>query len=154
MEKKCLAGVKVIGSIYLIVSLLAIIFPCRVICINLSQMSADDYLGELRVVTGHVLLLIPFIFSAIAGIGLLKLRSWARIGTIVIATISFYPAFTIANEMLPLGDASEKGTLIAILSLAILLILFNGFVIFFLTRPKVKEQFSPPQGGSPERSEG
>ena len=76
------------------------------------------------------------LFYAI-GIGILKLKPWARTGAIVFSILVSLLGFSIS---IPLLITTESKSLISFMPL---IILSAGalFYIYYLTRPRVKEQF-------------
>jgi hypothetical protein len=81
------------------------------------------------------------IFSIVCGVGLLKLKEWARRFTIYFYILAFirlaYNIFTLKPEKWSPTSANKGGIILLLIPLLWLII-----IAFFLTRPKVKEQFS------------
>lgn len=89
-------------------------------------------------------LLMRFLFISIgtsliiSTIGLFKYKKWGRFFTLVIAKILFIPMVALSIISLIIGLATPN----LILSLFYLIAaLFLIFLIYYLTRPKIKEQF-------------
>jgi hypothetical protein len=72
------------------------------------------------------------------GIGLLKLKGWARITTIVLAGIG--AAFQLLGLLASLAHFSVGNFLYTVVILAI-----QGFIIWYLLKPEVKAAFQAPQ---------
>lgn len=70
--------------------------------------------------------IIGILFISI-GIGLLKLKEWARIAMLILASIAI-----VVSPFLILSKPTNN---------VIVILLFSCFILFFFTRPKLKEQF-------------
>ena len=94
------------------------------------------------------LLLLCIILSVVGGIGILFLRNWGRLLAVVSASLIiclavFGPANSGAfNYLLNIGSNFEGFMMSLIISFAYLgFAIPSPFVVFYLTRPKVKERF-------------
>lgn len=129
-----------LGWIYIIVSV-------ALIALSAMQITAQEEHGA------HFLfaltVCIPFL---LIGIGILKLQNLARILLLIFSVLctvfSSYEigAFVREGEFLLPQVVKKNGLLF--LYLSHLVLIFNSFVIYFLTQQKVNDLFSPPRPGS------
>ena len=115
MEKKRSVGVTIFGWYFILVNLIALLI--------IRLLRPEDFLNNL---TERPIVIVRLIVYLIIGIGILKLKNWARIGTIVIGI------FYIIAAPVAILTANIVG---------ILFLLSGISMLYFFTRPKVKEQF-------------
>lgn len=146
MDKKRAIGIKILAWIIIIgsaISFLPLLFPSYgLIPYKVGQISAIFTLAPHAVFTigaflgqhpavGGLLMYALYLFSVVLGAGILRLKSPARIAVILISWIQIAEAAYSAWDFEYL-----KAFFIAIGSLSIHMV-----YIYYLTRPKVKEQF-------------
>jgi len=126
------------------------------ILISLSSIATDlSYYSPNEFPEGYSFLegLVFDIFTVICAIGLLCLKNWARMLTFVLVVYSFYNDIVYhivifnkhIDQILSLGSLgsafSQKIVQIYVITCMCIEALVLIFVIFYFTRPKVKEQF-------------
>ena len=89
------------------------------------------------------LLMAPF--SLVTGIGLLRLKNWARIAILVISPLVmaeniFTTPYVVAKMAAP-DPRIARILEITTWTLVGLVLIFNAAILYYFTRPKVKEQF-------------
>jgi len=137
MEQKRSKGITVIG--YLGIALSLCMIGGILMLINGYFNVAESLIGLIR-----------FSLLLIFSIGLLKLKNWARIGFIALELVEFFndvlfKLFNLSNEAETLQilfralskDTSTNYVLLFLGMETIIIVV----IIFYLTRPKVKEQF-------------
>jgi len=130
MEKKIKFWVKIVGILIIIYGLCAI----------------GDILFQSPALNfpSLVINVIPLSIFMLLGIFILNLKNWARI-VFIIYTIVFLILClllsTITFECLRPGVTREPSTLVSLIYYLILCALPGVGAIYFLTRPRVKEQF-------------
>lgn len=136
MEKKRSKGLTTLGRFFLFCVILGIMFAF-IGLISGPSGPQDALGGTLSDLIRIGFILSPFIFL-IEGIGILKLKNWARIFTITFCLINtllvviYFIHFHIVLKM-PLDILND----LIWLSIGV----FSLYVIYYLTRSKVKEQF-------------
>ena len=119
MEKRRSVGVTVFGWLYIVLGVF----------------------GVLAFFQRNSLIVFSAPLSLLSGIGLLKLKEWARILTIILTIVGvLFRAIiylrSILLDAMPLNEA-----LIFIIEWNFLTWIIAIIIIYFFTRPKVKEQF-------------
>lgn len=133
-------AITALGWIYIIVSVALIVLSAM-------QMTTRGEQASHLLFTS--IFCIPFL---LIGIGILKLKNLARILLLIFSVLctvfSSYEigAFVREGEFLLPPDMKKNGLLF--LYLSHLILIFNSFVIYFLTQPKINDLFSPPKPGS------
>ncbi|MBM3250484.1 MAG: hypothetical protein FJZ09_06590 [Candidatus Omnitrophica bacterium] len=133
MENRRSKGITIFAWIIIVLSVINLI-------------SRLDYIfkGTLKDYTagiGDYFYLIISILAIIAAIFLLKLKEWARIATLIVA------ALVIINIILVSLSTIFKNFLVSLPASLIMLVItliplaFEGGVIYYFTRPVIKEQF-------------
>jgi len=124
MEKKRSAGVTILGSFTIFMSIVYSLF-----------------VNHLNASNGVVDLICLAVF--ICGVGFLRLANWARIAVIlfvaclIVLTVAM-TIYYVIDEYIHTGIFYDGFSMIVFIAG---IIFFLGGVIFYLTRPKVKEQF-------------
>ena len=93
----------------------------------------------------------------ILSIDVLRLKEWARKGMVYYYPITCLVSllFVIKSVQTSMQDPEIAGLRIYVIAVVTALVLLNSvIVIFFFTRPKVKQQFDGATAGSPESIEG
>jgi len=146
MEKKKSIGITLTGVVFLALDIL--ITPvCMLMLMGLQAASSKNALMFLLVyiiITG-----IPII-SLFSGIGLLLLKKWSRICAIVTATAMSLVFSGYGISALLDKKANAMNTFLfkfIFYSVCSIGALSFALIIFYLTRPKVKEQFNRPKSG-------
>jgi len=126
MEKKRSKGVTIIASLYLMQAALTIFLDTRA-GVNPWQSHIDLY------------------FVIVFAFGLLFLKEWSRKGLILFAIYDI--SIALIRSFIKIKNFSDTGydlisVIIGVTIIAFIFISFSGIVIYFLTRPEVKEQFS------------
>lgn len=139
IEKKSLMGIKIIGIIEILFGIFG--FIGIIFSLYMGAMSHFPWFGrpddpiEAKRLCGvffcvfGFLVCSPFFLFLFSGFGLLKLRNWAKIMSLILFPLTIV-AFYYLRYPLSLS-----------LFWAIPFILFFAFSLFYLTRSKVKEQF-------------
>lgn len=143
MEKKRSKGVLIFGS-----GLIAIGAIVLVYFISLAFQPLDMVMKTYslpRLISVYLILmgyyLIPSLFHFIIGIGIFRLKAWARIASFPLVALSFfYIAFMLMLYLYKESPSLPFGRNFYWIVMAIYLVFIIGAFIFF-TRPKVKEQF-------------
>lgn len=140
MDKKRSIGVTIFGIIVTLFGGLPIV---GLLILFLVSIGKDDIVKILTLkndsISQTLFLFLAYLFFLISGIGILKLKNWARVILITLISINFIASliglcFSIIKAL--------KGNinLFYIISAFISLLIFV-FVVYFFTRPKVKGQF-------------
>jgi hypothetical protein len=132
MEKKRLLGVTIFSWLIIILSALNLISRLDYI-IKSAQKTA-------KVGISDYFYLAVSIVSIVSGIYLLKLKNWARLVTLFISTLVFFDV--LLKGILLLRGLSFGHMQIIILFMIIVPLVFEGAVIFYLTRAQVRDTFS------------
>lgn len=82
--------------------------------------------------------ILPILYL-VCGVGILKLKNWARCGVIILAAISL--AFFVPCLILILPGASISLPSLIVLTVLFFLIIGNGLILWFFNRTSIKEQF-------------
>ncbi len=87
--------------------------------------------------------ILPILYL-VCGVGILKLKNWARRGIIILAmvySILFIPATGIILYVMLKSHKFPSFVELGITSGMILLLLYNGLILWFFNRTSIKEQF-------------
>jgi len=125
MDKKKSAGVLAYGIFFII---------CGIVClISYFNLILSTYCSDYLFVS---IIMLPLIaMSFLLGVGLLKLKNWARI--LCMWTASAVGLFLMFAVAFGLGGVNFGSLGVGL----VLIFVATGPIIFFFTRPKVKEQF-------------
>jgi len=132
MEKKRSVGINILGIFFL----LCTVPGCGVTIIAAMSSGSPDLHIRLP------LIIAPIVFLA-SGIGIVLLKKWARILAIIISSAVSLTMFFVAYQSLAILSSHPEWTASNV-SFAISLLLGGLLfisIIYYLTRPTVKEQF-------------
>jgi len=147
MEKKRSKGVTIFAWFYISGSFISI-YSILILKSKLTSYQETHFIlpdSYYYVVQGHSIIFA--IAGLIIGIGLLKLLKWARLLSIIIiiadfiCSIIFYLLYTQPYIISYSIKTNRPVVIFYLLFVNIINLLYTGMVIYFFTRPKVKEQF-------------
>jgi len=134
MEKKRSKGITILGICLLLCAVPALFAA-------LIGMVSQSYAKGVTEVVIDIIMRILFISSPLtfisAGVGMLNLKNWARIMVMFIFPIPSFIAISISGSFLNVIMPPDIVSLMTLLGTAVM----SLAIIFYLTRPKVKEQF-------------
>lgn len=138
MEKKRAFGIKIFAVILTIISVL---YTCIWLFNWQDLVVYTDFIGR----CSSISLLLGLLISVIGGVGLFFLKKWSRtlslIGAVFLFACLLYIMFGLINDYL------IEGNFVGVRMYILYSLIYAGgsytspFVLFYLTRPKVKEQF-------------
>jgi len=132
MEKKRSKGITILASIIII---------SGVISISLSLLTIYRYP---RFIPSFLYVISWGTLIIASGIGLLKLKKWARILTLILVAIKMpqicIGSFTDVQRMFT--NPVAIGTIMAAIGITLVSLMPGIIVLYYFTRPKVKEQFN------------
>jgi hypothetical protein len=151
VEKKRSVGVTIFACFFIIGGILTIIG-----IVKPKNASLHIQRGMPSIILGYI----SAIFDLICGIYLLKLKSWARKLAIILGAAHLIPMLLFLKIAGPINTEVMKSTMVArgytqmqqkqfdsfastVLMIVVAIgIIWNLSIIYFFTRPKVKEQFN------------
>ena len=128
MEKKRSKGIIILG-VYLLLCTIPAVFAAIIGGMSVSRVGSPPEVA-LDIIL-HILFITSPIAFLVAAVGLLELKNWARILTMILSPILMY---------ITCFGVCILFNLPPILMLVTFAILFV-IIIYYLTRPKIKEQF-------------
>ena len=140
MVKKRSVGVTIFGTIITTFGGLPILaYIISVILCGTMNKAIDIWAWRNNSISRTLSTYLTCIAFFIIGLGVLKLKNWSRILLIILMSMNIVAA--VAGLCLAITNVFNKSLTIPEIGFKFISLLICVFVIFFFTRPKVKEQF-------------